>query len=177
MTAARTHSRGARRGRLPSNWKDAVRNSIQLSFGPASNSLNSAPMSQPQGGRRKLLPTLGETVQSSMDGDACNADNNGAVGKPLTRSAFTKTLREREVEMASRFASQDPSLDRSGPRRVRQRLSVFDVRGLSRLRETFLAIDNSVNDVHMGRKATHGTVHDRINILHPVDVSLFRTSN
>jgi len=45
------------------------------------------------------------------------------------------------------------------------RVSVFDVRGLSRLKETFSALDNSVKDIQMGREK--GKNEDGINILAP----------
>jgi hypothetical protein len=49
------------------------------------------------------------------------------------------------------------------------RISVFDVRGLSRLKETFSALDNSVKDIQMGREK--GKNKDGINILSPELVS------
>ena len=106
--------------------------------------------------------------------DVESNEQSGIIGKPLTRSAFTKTLRERELGMAhGNTSSHDPSLVQSGLRPVRQRVSVFDVRGLGRLRETFLALDNSVNDIHATRNITPGKHDDRINILHPEDVSRY----
>lgn len=54
---------------------------------------------------------------------------------------------------------------------VRHRNSVFDVRGLARLRETFSAIDNSVKEVRMEDQSKEGN-GGGINILHPADVSV-----
>jgi hypothetical protein len=48
-------------------------------------------------------------------------------------------------------------------------ISVFDIRGLSRLKETFSALDNSVKDIQMGREK--GMNEDGINILSPESVS------
>ena len=159
---------------LEQNWKDAVRNSIQLSFAPSSNGSKGTRVPQPHGGRRRLLPTLDEKSQFASNArmpSGSAEQQNGAVGRPLTRSAFTKTLREREMEMLSGVTfSGESNLTHSGGQ-VRQRVSVFDVRGLGRLRETFSAIDNSVNDIQMGRKAAAVAESGRINILNPKDVS------
>jgi len=168
------------------NWKDAVRNSIQLSFQPQTGSQAPQPtqtQAQAQGGRRNL--NFGETAQHSSSNNMGStesgyATNGSGCERRLTRSAFTKTLLEREMEMSSPSKSgtskssfveresspikaQHQSLE--GRKHQNGRVSVFDVRGLARLRETFSALDNSVKDIQMGREK--GKNKDGINILAP----------
>jgi hypothetical protein len=100
---------------------------------------------------------------------------NKASERRLTRSAFTKTLQEREMGITENNDGESSMLPSSGVNSaVRHRNSVFDVRGLARLRETFLAIDNSVKEVRMEDQSKEGN-GGGINILHPADVSGFST--
>ncbi|KAL7468394.1 hypothetical protein ACHAXS_008615 [Conticribra weissflogii] len=165
---------------LEQNWKDAVRNSIQLSFASNNGNACGASVAGPAS-RRKLLPTVNEKGIYAEDDKISSRENNndessnGAMlDRRLTRSAFTKTLREREMEMLSQAAAaaaagKSSYMDPVG--NVRQRVSAFDVRGLGRLRETFAAIDNSVKDAQMG-KTPHGKNSGAVNILLPHDVSV-----
>jgi hypothetical protein len=98
-------------------------------------------------------------------------DANTSLERRLTRSAFTKTLLEREMEMTILQNDGESSILPSGVNAVRHRISVFDIRGLARLRETFSAIDNSVKEVRM-EESKEGS-NGGINILHPADVSVF----
>lgn len=154
------------------NWKDAVRSSIQLSYrGNAT-----APLSSQQGGRRNLMSAISENSHdhqntpsdAEMDPNNLQLENSHQSSeRRLTRSAFTKTLQEREMGMAENNDGESSMLP-SGVN-ARHRNSVFDVRGLARLRETFSAIDNSVKEVRMEEsKEGNGA---GINILHPADVS------
>ena len=102
-------------------------------------------------------------------------NNNNALSdgtRRLTRSAFTRTLLEREMDQNGDPSS--PTKHSSGAAGGAQhhtpgRVSVFDVRGLSRLKDTFSALDNSVKDIQMGREK--GKNKDGINILAPDVVS------
>ena len=137
---------------LEQHWKDAVRNSIQLAFRE-----NNGQMA-----RRKLLHSFGATRASSLSHDICTDDaagnsNQSDENKRLTRSAFTKTLIEREQEAEPMSGQIKPP--------ARQRVSVFEVRGLARLRETFTAIDNSVKDIYITRDKKR--IKNGINILAP----------
>jgi len=162
---------------LEQNWKDAVRNSIQLSFASNNGNACGAPAAGPAS-RRKLLPTVNEKGIYAEDSKMTSRENNNdestndlIMDRRLTRSAFTKTLREREMEMLSQAAAaaaagKSSYMDPIG--NVRQRVSAFDVRGLGRLRETFAAIDNSVKDAQMG-KTSPGKNSGVVNILFPQD--------
>ena len=97
-------------------------------------------------------------------------DANTSLERRLTRSAFTKTLLEREIEMTILQNDGESSILPSGVNAVRHRISVFDIRGLAILRETFSAIDNSVKEVRM-EESKEGN-NGGINILHPADVSV-----
>lgn len=101
-------------------------------------------------------------------------DVNTSLERRLTRSAFTKTLLEREMEMTILQNDGESSILPSGVNAVRHRISVFDIRGLARLRETFSAIDNSVKEVRMEESKERS--NGGINILHPAAVSLFVVS-
>ena len=155
------------------NWKDAVRNSIQLSFSQGANPI-AVPQPQ-QGGRRNLLSSMGEEADGTPEADSQCINNmndlNTSLERRLTRSAFTKTLLEREMEMTILQNDGESSILPSGVNAVRHRISVFDIRGLARLRETFSAIDNSVKEVRM-EESKEGS-NGGINILHPADVSVF----
>ena len=123
---------------LERNWKDAVRISIQQN-----------------------------EVSSQID---MKEFENGC-SRRLTRSAFTKTLLERELEMDNQLppspVKQCPSLLPPALNSA-NRSSVFDVRGLSRLKESFSVLDHSVKDVQMGRDKGIKTL---INILSSESVS------
>ena len=140
---------------LEQNWKDAVRNSIQLGA-PALPTMQQ----QPSNSSSASNHSMGES-----------AENDGC--RRLTRSAFTRTLLEREEEddnnnnKPSSPAKQHPSTSH-GPH---ARTSVFAIRGLSHLKETFSALDNSVKDIQMGREK--GNNKDGINILAPEKVSFY----
>lgn len=143
-----------------------MRSSIQLSYRGNSN----APPSK-KGGRRNLMSAITDKTENTPDieMDLNNSqESNNSAERRLTRSAFTKTLQEREMGNDGE-SSMLPSP--SGGSAVRHRNSVFDVRGLARLRETFAAIDDSVKEVRM--EETKEGDGDGINILHPVDVSSF----
>lgn len=139
---------------LEQNWKDAVRNSIQLS----------APAVQMQQQQSSSATGSNHSMGES-------AENDGGCRR-LTRSAFTRTLLERSEEddnnnKPSSPAKQHPSsTSHGGPQ---ARTSVFAIRGLSHLKETFSALDNSVKDIQMGREK--GNNKDGINILAPEKVS------
>ena len=142
---------------LEQNWKDAVRNSIQLSA-------PTLPMQQQQ---------QSSSATSSNHSMGESAENDGGCRR-LTRSAFTRTLLERSEEddnnnkPSSSPAKHHPSsTSHGGPQ---ARTSVFAIRGLSHLKETFSALDNSVKDIQMGREK--GNNKDGINILAPEKVSL-----
>lgn len=138
-----------------------MRNSIQLSFSQGGNNQSTAPS---QGGRRKLLSAISEETELVPDESQSPQDGNTSERR-LTRSAFTKTLLEREMEMT--VHPNDGLGAPSGVNAVRHRISVFDIRGLARLRETFLAIDNSVKEVRLEvSKDENGA---GINILSPAD--------
>jgi hypothetical protein len=162
-----------------------VRNSIQL---PPIAAPPTAVSSQAHGtGGRNLK--LGESNKYNNNNNVTTANNIAGItsesqtgcSRRLTRSAFTKTLLERESEMNNSSAGSslgDKAL--SSPAKHPQsslltalhatnRISVFDVRGLSRLKETFSALDNSVKDIQMGREK--GKNKDGINILSPELVS------
>lgn len=158
---------------LEQNWKDAVRNSIQL---PAAQ----PPPSQVQGGGRCRNLNFGETTSQHSSSNSNHASTTTDSSRRLTRSAFTKTLLERELEMSSASNSSTGGEDRAASPAKKQlasstaqyppsRVSVFDVRGLSRLKETFSALDNSVKDIQMGREK--GKNKDGLNILAPDVVS------
>ncbi|KAL7537491.1 hypothetical protein ACHAXR_008691, partial [Thalassiosira sp. AJA248-18] len=172
---------------LEQNWKDAVRNSIQLSFQPSAMASQQA-QSQ-QSGRRNL--NFGDSASTSHHPPSSNNGSppaDSTVDMRLTRSAFTKTLLERELEMGNNSCSSSSSHYypnnamaqhnndnlQSSPEKQHQqyhnqngngRISVFEVRGLARLKETFSALDNSVKDIQMGREK--GKNKDGINILAP----------
>lgn len=119
------------------------------------------------------MPSISEKTESIHDkelGDANNNtlhDGNNSSERRLTRSAFTKTLLDREKGI-SEMNDGESSMMLAGVSAAKHRNSVFDIRGLSRLRETFSAIDNSVKEVRMEEmKDGNGG----INILHPTDVS------
>eukprot|EP00804_Cyclotella_cryptica_P003789 CCRYP_008928-RA/>CCRYP_008928-RA protein AED:0.28 eAED:0.28 QI:0/0.57/0.5/1/0.57/0.37/8/7179/728 len=154
---------------LEQNWKDAVRNSIQLSFSQGAHP-TAAPSLQ-QGGRRNLLSSMGEETddipETEAQGIHATNDAHTSLERRLTRSAFTKTLLEREMEMTVLQNDGETSILPSGVNAVRHRISVFDIRGLARLRETFSAIDNSVNEVRM-EESKEGC-NGGINILHPAN--------
>jgi len=126
---------------LEQNWKDTVR-----------NAMNQVP------------PTNSD---QNMGGDS----NEGS--RRLTRLAFTKTLLEREMEMTTEDSNKKPAspakpfVPSSSTALGQGRTSVFAIRGLSHLKETFTALDNSVDsvkDTHlMGRGRGKG--NDEINIL------------
>ena len=158
------------------NWKDAVRNSIQLSFQPSTQQLAQ------QSGCRNL--NFGESNGASNMATSNNGPSE-TLDRRLTRSAFTRTLLERELEMGNSSSSHGGSL--SSPKKAQHhspsspdqqshnnhplsRVSVFEVRGLGRLKETFSALDNSVKDIQMGREK--GKNKDGINILAPDQVSV-----
>ena len=157
------------------NWKDAVRSSIQLSYSGKSTTAGST---QHGGGRRNLMSAISEKSEVATDAameDVNNSqESNNSSDRRLTRSALTRTLLEREQGMAGLLNDGESSMLPSGVDAVKRRISVFDIRGLARLRETFSAIDNSVKEV--GREQSregNGT----LNILLPTDVcylSLFR---
>jgi len=123
---------------LERNWKDAVRISIQQN-----------------------------EVSSQID----MTEFENGCSRRLTRSAFTKTLLERELEMDNQLppspVKQCPSLLPPALNSA-NRSSVFDVRGLSRLKESFSVLDHSVKDVQMGRDKGIKTL---INILSSESVS------
>jgi hypothetical protein len=125
---------------LEQNWKDAVRISIQQN--EVSSQINMTEF------------------------------ENGGCSRRLTRSAFTKTLLERELEMDNQLppspVKQCPSLVPPTTLNSANRSSVFDVRGLSRLKESFSVLDHSVKDVQMGREKG---IKSLINILSPESVS------
>ena len=150
------------------NWKDAVRNSIQLSY----RGKFAGPSAQ-QGGRRNLLSAISEKTEALHDTEMVpdnGQESNNSSERRLTRSAFTKTLLEREMGMNDLQNEGESSMLSSGVSAFRHRISVFDIRGLARLRETFSAIDNSVKEVRMEEmKEGEGA---GINILHPSDVSV-----
>ena len=150
------------------NWKDAVRSSIQLSYSGKSTTAGST---QHGGGRRNLMSAISEKSEVATDAameDVNNSqESNNSSDRRLTRSALTRTLLEREQGMAALLNDGESSMLPSGVDAVKRRISVFDIRGLARLRETFSAIDNSVKEV--GRKESregNGT----LNILLPTDV-------
>ena len=140
---------------LEGNWKDAVRNSIQLG-GPAGS----------EGGTRRAPVRRG--LQSDLDGaadgpgrgDAGGGAGGGQESRRLTRSAFTRTLLEREGGAARGGSDHDDASPSSSPAKGRggtgRRVSVFAVRGLSRLRETFAALDDSVRNLGRDRVADVG---------------------
>jgi len=137
---------------LEQHWKDAVRNSIQLAFKENNDQM----------ARRRLLHSLGVTRASSSShnihtDDAAENSNQSDENKRLTRSAFTRTLIERELEAEPISGQFKPP--------TRQRVSVFEIRGLARLRETFTAIDNSVKDIYIVRDRKR--IKNGINILAP----------
>jgi hypothetical protein len=100
-----------------------------------------------------------DVPEAEMDLLNHSQESHNSSDRRLTRSAFTKTLMERE-----KMDGESSMLNT-----VRHRVSVFDVRGLARLRETFSAIDNSVKEVRMEEmKDGNGC---GINILRPADVS------
>lgn len=103
-----------------------------------------------------------------MDPNHSQESNNSAERR-LTRSAFTKTLQEREMGMVENDGESSMLPTPSGGGAVRLRNSVFAVRGLARLRETFAAIDNSVKEVRM--EETNEGDGDGPNILLPATVS------
>ena len=122
---------------LEQHWKDAVRNSIQLAFRETADHT----------ARRKLLQSFGYAQPSSSSketgaDDKAETSNQSNENKRLTRSAFTRTLIERELDAEPCSGQFKPP--------TRQRVSVFEIRGLARLRETFTAIDNSVKDIYIG---------------------------
>ena len=159
------------------NWKDAVRSSIQLSYSGKSTTAGST---QHGGGRRNLMSAISEKSEVATDAameDVNNSqESNNSSDRRLTRSALTRTLLEREQGMAALLNDGESSMLPSGVDAVKRRISVFDIRGLARLRETFSAIDNSVKEV--GRKESReGNGNGTLNILLPTDVcylSLFR---
>lgn len=124
---------------LEQHWKDAVRNSLLQSFGAT----------------RAPPSALRDIVTSNV---SANNSNETEGNKRLTRSAFTKTLIAREIE------AEPVSGEIRAP--TRQRVSVFEVRGLARLRETFTAIDTSVKDIYITRDKSKRT-KDSVNILNP----------
>jgi len=160
---------------LEQNWKDAVRNSIQLPPAvPRPPTSTQVQGGGSNGGRRNLK--FGESEPSS-NSNMGTAESSNDSCRRLTRSAFTKTLLEREMEMTSShspgsYHDNDPSSPTKHHPSLTEhhhapisRISVFDVRGLSRLKETFSALDNSVKDIQMGREK--GKNEDGINILAP----------
>ena len=144
---------------LQQNWKDAVRNSIQLrpSAPPPTTSSSSV--------------ILSPARNQSADGTSGEDDT-----RRLTRSAFTRTLLEQELEKETSNDNNKPpsptkhalssSTTAHGPQ---QRTSIFNIRGLAHLKETFSALDNSVKDVQMGRGLAYylRENEDEINILAP----------
>ncbi len=167
-----------------------MRNSIQL---PPITALPTVDASQAHGvgGGESALSSASLSEHSNNKNTTVNkavgitSDSLNGGNRRLTRSAFTKTLRDRELEMNNNSAGL--SLDDSGsssPAKHHQssssslsmvihatsRISVFDIRGLSRLKESFSALDNSVKDIQMGREK--GKNKDGINILSPELVSL-----
>lgn len=96
---------------LDQNRKDAIRNSIQLeqSSGNTANTMK---------GRRSLLPSF------SQSSDPQEQEAQLLKDKPLTRSAFSKTLQEQGSTSSQRTA--------------------FDIPGLINLGNTFATIDKSV---------------------------------
>lgn len=123
---------------LERNWKDAARISIQ---------------------------------QNEVSSQINMTEFENGCSRRLTRSAFTKTLLEREMEMDNQLppspVKQCPSLLPTALNSA-NRSSVFDVRGLSRLKESFSVLDHSVKDVQMGRETGIKTL---INILSSQSVS------
>lgn len=124
---------------LERNWKDAARISIQ---------------------------------QNEVSSQINMSEFENGCSRRLTRSAFTKTLLEREMEMDNQLppspVKQCPSLLPTALNSSANRSSVFDVRGLSRLKESFSVLDHSVKDVQMGREKGIKTL---INILSSQSVS------
>ena len=106
-------------------------------------------------------------TDAAMEDVNNSQESNNSSDRRLTRSALTRTLLEREQGMAALLNDGESSMLPSGVDAVKRRISVFDIRGLARLRETFSAIDNSVMEV--GREQSregNGT----LNILLPTDV-------
>lgn len=137
------------------------------------------------------LPTTGSAQAQGVGGEesasfpennkitSVNKDSLNGCTRRLTRSAFTQTLREMELEMNTISAGLSlGDTEQSSPAKhhpssslhATSRISVFDIRGLSRLKESFSALDNSVKDIQMGREK--GKNKDGINILSPESVSL-----
>ncbi len=148
--ASQTHVRGARRlqlGEVESTSKNLTQNDNNTKFG-----VNNAPGTD----------------------HGCSTSS-----KRLTRSALNKTLLERDSESSAQDTDSSPAkkhppsmsstLTTTTAPHAPSRVSVFDVRGLSRLKATFSALDNSVKDVVMGREK--GKNEDGINILAPDIVS------
>lgn len=137
---------------LEQHWKDAVRNSIQLAFRENSEQM----------ARRRLLQSFGVTQPPSSshdigEDDAAGNSNQSDENRRLTRSAFTRTLIARELNAEPISGQFKPP--------TRQRVSVFEIRGLARLRETFTAIDNSVKDIYIVKDKKR--IKNGINILAP----------
>ena len=117
------------------------------------------------------MPSISEKNESIHDKEledvnSYHHDGNNSSERRLTRSAFTKTLMDREKGMSEQNDGDTSILPGASAAKIRN--SVFDIRGLSRLRETFSAIDNSVKEVRM-QELKNG--NGGINILHPNDVS------
>ena len=172
---------------LEGNWKDAVRNSIQLGGNTSSGARAKA---RGEAGRasvcRGLESDLDGAANECNGGDAEAADGNGGQeNRRLTRSAFTRTLLEREEEGTSREGGHDatnavPSSSpvRAGTRGAAdRRVSVFAVRGLSRLRDTFAALDDSVRNLGRTDRAEDGGGGGAVDIIGPDEVRQVRVSS
>lgn len=151
------------------NWKDAVRSSIQLSYSGKS----ATACSTQHGGRRNLMSAISEKSEVAPDAvmqDTNNSqESNNSSDRRLTRSALTRTLLEREQGMAGLLNDGESSMLPSGVDAVKCRISVFDIRGLARLRETFSAIDSSVKEVRR-EESREENGNETLNILLPTDV-------
>ena len=126
----------------------------------------------------------GNTSASEADHGCSSAATSS---RRLTRSALNKTLLERDSESSAvQQDKESPSPAKNYPpsssststtatnaaaHYAPSRVSVFDIRGLSRLKATFSALDNSVKDIVMGREK--GKNKDGINILAPDAVSCY----
>ena len=164
---------------LEQNWKDAERYSLQLQETRERRQRRQQRALAPNnganavGGRRNL--DFGEEGSESAE----DANVGGSGGhRPLTRSAFTRTLLERELEdsrsgndESAGGASTEPSPRKVPRREGGGRRSVFEVRGLGRVKDAISAIDNSVKDIQSGLRGKAGDAAGT-NILIPDSVSL-----
>ena len=165
-----------------------MRKSIQLPP-PAAPVVTVVSQTHVSGARKLQLSEVESITQNLTENDAntqfCVNNAPGSdhgcrtSSKRLTRSALNKTLLERDSESSAQETglplvkkhppSMSSALTITSALHAPSRVSVFDVRGLSRLKATFSALDNSVKDVVMGREK--GENEDGINILAPDVVS------